>query len=327
MNVSVIIPTFNRAKLLNKTLKNILRQTEPAKEIIVVDDHSTDETLDMLNTEFSAEVKVYPNQGKGPGAARNTGLKYASGEFVKFFDSDDLMTLNTFSEQKKALQQTGKGFVYGPYFYATEQTEGSWKSLDNTIINYHPFSEKKNLTQWMCRGLFITIPGMLFRRELLDKVGRWREDIVAYEDWDYLWRLSLQEAYPAHTNKAAFIYRVHGTQTTLNNSNNLERDKEKLVMLDEVMRFYTDCEKIGWFDRKYLLNQVYQTMRIQPSVKNAIHYNKYFHELVWQFIRSQKKMGRLKTKTNWQPEHGPLDSKSIVCKYIENTQISTEKIT
>src|SRR6478736_2624457 len=109
--VSVIIPTFNRKTLLVKTLESIFRQSLPPYEIIVVDDHSNDGTLRFLEDTYAQRVVAITNRGKGPGAARNTGLAAASGDYIKFFDSDDVMTSNTLQLQSDVLGKSKKKFV------------------------------------------------------------------------------------------------------------------------------------------------------------------------------------------------------------------------
>ena len=103
-NISIIIPTYNRRHLIGTTIDNLLQQTHPAHEIIVVDDYSTDGTVEWLNTTYGNKLIVLTNKGKGPGAARNTGFQASTGNYIKFFDSDDVMTHNTLEEQLQALQ-------------------------------------------------------------------------------------------------------------------------------------------------------------------------------------------------------------------------------
>ena len=141
-DISVIIPAYNRAGLIGETLRSLLKQTLPAKEIIVVDDGSTDGTAEKtleafenwkLETgnlkkddrgRFSAAstsniqnptFKILQQQNAGPGAARNRGLAEATGEFIHFFDSDDIASHNKHEVQLKALLETGADIAYGPW--------------------------------------------------------------------------------------------------------------------------------------------------------------------------------------------------------------------
>ena len=137
-DISVIIPAYNRAELIVETLRSLLNQTVPAKEIIVVDDGSTDGTAEAVEREFSVfreqfsalhkpssvfsvpsvvkpSLRVIRQQNAGPGVARNRGLAEATGEFIHFFDSDDIASPNKHEEQLRALLETGADIAYGPW--------------------------------------------------------------------------------------------------------------------------------------------------------------------------------------------------------------------
>ena len=137
-DISVIIPAYNRAELIGETLRSLLKQTVPAKEIIVVDDGSTDGTDEAVEREFSVfreqfsalhkpssvfsvpsvvnpSLRVIRQQNAGPGAARNRGLAEATGEFIHFFDSDDIASPNKHEVQLRALLENGADIAYGPW--------------------------------------------------------------------------------------------------------------------------------------------------------------------------------------------------------------------
>ena len=128
-SISLIIPSYNRAGLIVETLKSLFNQTAPAKEIIVVDDGSTDGTAEAVEREFSVfsdqfsaksniqnpTFKILRQDNAGPGAARNRGLKEATGEFIHFFDSDDIAAPNKHEVQLRALLETGADIAYGPW--------------------------------------------------------------------------------------------------------------------------------------------------------------------------------------------------------------------
>lgn len=105
MLFSVIIPTFNRRQLLQQALASVWKQDITGFEIIVIDDGSTDGTLEYLRGLSGLRVICQPN--RGPGAARNAGAEIAQGEYLAFLDSDDLWlpwTLGTFAQLIKAHQ-------------------------------------------------------------------------------------------------------------------------------------------------------------------------------------------------------------------------------
>lgn len=89
--ISVIIPTYNRAHLIKKSLQSVLDQTLQPYEIIVIDDFSTDDTEEVVKSLNSPLIKYVKNQRKkGANGARNTGILMAQGEFIAFHDSDDI---------------------------------------------------------------------------------------------------------------------------------------------------------------------------------------------------------------------------------------------
>lgn len=108
---SVIIPTFNHAEHLAEAVRCALRQTAPV-EVLVVDDGSTDATLEVLHALASAQpdgrLRVLPRPHRGPAAARNAGIEAALGEFVQFLDADDLIAPTKVAEQLEAFDaETG----------------------------------------------------------------------------------------------------------------------------------------------------------------------------------------------------------------------------
>jgi len=150
-DISVIIPAYNRAELIGETLRSLLKQTIPAKEIILVDDGSTDGTVESAEREFSVfreqfsalqkpssvfsalkpSLRLIRQQNAGPGAARNRGLAEATGKFIHFFDSDDIAAPNKHEVQLRALLETGADIAYGPWAkgrfvnLTTEDTENT----------------------------------------------------------------------------------------------------------------------------------------------------------------------------------------------------------
>ena len=88
---SVIIPTFNRADFIGKTVESVLRQTFTDFEIIVIDDGSTDNTAEIIAPIIDERLTYHFKQHEERAAARNAGTKLARGEYVTFLDSDDLL--------------------------------------------------------------------------------------------------------------------------------------------------------------------------------------------------------------------------------------------
>ncbi|SDL59883.1 hypothetical protein SAMN05421823_10712 [Catalinimonas alkaloidigena] len=211
-SISVIIPVKNRAHLLPATLDNILSQTLLPLEILVIDDGSEDD-IERVKQAYKGRVSFHINRGTGPGAGRNTGLQMAKGKYIQFFDSDDLMTRNKLALQSAALEASGRNMVYGPYVMAEEVETDQWKQRD-VVMQFDPLPAHVSLDQWVLRGWCSITQACLFRREMLQAVGPWREDLMPHEDKEYMYRIGLAEPWPLHVRGGFVLYRQHGSQIT-----------------------------------------------------------------------------------------------------------------
>ena len=131
--ISVIIPTYNRADYIGQTLLSILNQTLSAYEVIIVDDGSLDNTLEIIDNTFNnwvinqsdsskiPKLKVIKQANQGPASARNNGIKNSSGEILHFFDSDDIAAPNKHYEQYKKLIDSNADIVVSPWIKSVIQ--------------------------------------------------------------------------------------------------------------------------------------------------------------------------------------------------------------
>lgn len=317
--ISVIIPTKNRAHLLRMTLVNILSQTLKPLEIIVVDDGSADGTKEMIESEFTESVRYVRNQGKGPGAARNTGFNLSRGQFIQFFDSDDIMTINKLEVQARLLSaDENVDLVYGPYVMV-EQSDNDWKQLD--VIMQFSCLPDRPLNILVAEGWCSITQSCLFKRSVIEKAGPWREDLMPHEDKEYWYRLGKAIKSALHENQSCVFYRQHRHQITDLHVKELARTRDAIIAFDLIIdQMKKDgvslvsriiCEGIRAGYVKYLNDHH------QNDLKNS-----FFDKVFYNFYRVKQKLGRIKTKTNWQPFHGALvsDEKFNEYKFILNSQ-------
>jgi glycosyltransferase involved in cell wall biosynthesis len=229
MRISVIIPVKNRADLIGITLRSILAQTLLPHEIIVVDDASTDD-LDHVLQSFGPAVTKVASEGKGPGAARNTGLRMATGDAIQFFDSDDLMSTNKFEVQAALLKNEQADFVYGPYCKA-EWVNGTWERKD-AIMQYHPLPSIP-LADAVLQGWCLT-QTVLFNAGFLRKAGPWKEGMRSHEDWEFGYRMAKQAKKFVHEDETFVIYRQHSAQATQHGTALEEKINNHLLAYDAI---------------------------------------------------------------------------------------------
>ena len=186
--VSVIIPTYNRAALLGRSIRSVLEQSYTDFELIVVDDGSTDETAGVVAGFRDGRIRYLPlARNTGAGAARNAGIRVARGKFLAFQDSDDEWLPSKLAKQMSAFERgTARlGVVYSDmqrilcdgttnYFAAPSVSSDR---LINPAIRFYQVSN-------------LGIQSTVIRREYMDEVGHFNEDLRAFEDMEIFIRLS-----------------------------------------------------------------------------------------------------------------------------------------
>jgi hypothetical protein len=180
--VSVIIPVYNRAKLLAEAVTSALGQDYRRVEIIIVDDGSVDETVQVardLASAHPAQIRVLRQENKGPGAARERGRQAARGEFIQYLDSDDLLLPGKLAMQVAGLRANpDRGVAYGftRYRHANGQAEPRpWKGSGGRVEVMFPSFLK---SRWW------DTPTPLYRADVCDAAGPWT-DLRLEEDWEY----------------------------------------------------------------------------------------------------------------------------------------------
>ena len=243
--ISIIIPVYNRVHLINETLESIQKQTYTNWECIIIDDHSTDGTFELLTklAKQDPRINVYikpDNFPKGPSASRNYGFSLSQGEFINWFDSDDLMHAEKLSKDIKALNESDKDFTISQskFFGKDKLTKKFWneKKWSNEPINdfiLFKIGWGVNSPLWRKSSLIIT--GLLFD-----------EDLITADD--YLFHIQALELKlkPYILNECLVYLREHNNRLNeyklkspfkLKVNNLLMRKRKKLNLNDEVIYF------------------------------------------------------------------------------------------
>ena len=224
--ISIIIPNYNRAELIGFTLQNMLHQTVLPDEIIVIDDGSTDNSVEIIKS-FGNRVKLLKQKNQGPGAARNLGLSVAKGEFIQFMDSDDLMSLNKLELQLGALKTSGADFAYCSWVRTLIQDQQL--SLQSPILQGKALPDSKSMLEWQLGSWSIIFQNCLFRRKALDNAGRYLTDMRVAEDGEYLVRILYSGAQPVFTNQCLVFYRTGGNDQISASASSNQRQANDLT--------------------------------------------------------------------------------------------------
>lgn len=182
-NVSVIIPVYNCVRYIKDALSSVINQTMRADEIIVIDDGSTDNLLEILKP-FQNKIKYYFQPNKGPSTARNKGIKIAKNEIIAFLDSDDYWHPRKLEKQIKLITyETGFVFCNKKNIYEQEPNRIEYKN--------YPKKYCSNPIKYLLTDFFASPSTVIVKRSLLIKAGGFDESLLNCEDSDLWIRLAI----------------------------------------------------------------------------------------------------------------------------------------
>ena len=179
--ISIILPTFNREKTVVKAIHSILEQTYTNFELIIVDDHSTDQTKGVIRKLKDKRILLVCNEtNRGPSISRNIGVTYATSNILAFHDSDDIWHKDKLEKQIEYWKNKSESImVYSRYLYNTDERtfEIPEHSLEREYLEGDIFLS-------LLSGNKVGTPTMLMRKEYFEKVGGFDSELKALEDWD-----------------------------------------------------------------------------------------------------------------------------------------------
>lgn len=183
--VSVVIPTYNRARQIGRALDSVMAQTGVECEIIVVDDGSQDATPDVIRS-YGDRVKYFRQDNAGPSAARNRGWRAAQHDWIAFLDSDDLWQPTKLRRQIELMERTGSRVCFTDIETMGAAAPGAAGGRAGTQVFEEPFE----LILQPARVLYVQ--SMLIRRELLNRVGGFDERLRVGEDTKLVYELAFE---------------------------------------------------------------------------------------------------------------------------------------
>ncbi len=222
--VSILVPAYNAERWIGPCLDSALRQTYPSTEIIIVDDGSSDGTLEVIRT-YGDRVRLVSAPHAGGNAARNQLTALARGEWLQFLDADDYLLPEKISDQmRRVTEVSGLDVIYCPV-YLRDESNGAERILE--------IEENKDFTLPFIRWGALNTNGFLFRREALLDVGGWSPNQLACQEHELLLRLICAGKRFQLVNRAGAVYRFHGA-STVSRKDPLRTLRLKLEILDKL---------------------------------------------------------------------------------------------
>lgn len=199
--ISVIIPAYNVERTILEAIKSVQEQSFSGFELIVINDGSTDRTLELLNTVKDPRLKVFSYSNGGLPVARNRGISHANGNFITFLDADDLWTPDKLELQLFALQQHPEaGIAYSWTQFMDDK--GQYFHGGNSV-----FFEGNVYTHLLLGNFLDSGSNVMIRREAIESVGNFDPTLASCEDWEYWLRLAARWPFVV-VPKPQILYRL-----------------------------------------------------------------------------------------------------------------------
>ncbi|HLO87539.1 MAG TPA: glycosyltransferase [Nostocaceae cyanobacterium] len=234
--ISVIIPAFNCESTIKRTIESVLNQTFTDWELIIINDGSTDATLDIISAFSDSRLKVFSFDNAGGNVSRNRGLKLAMGEFVSFLDGDDMWTSDKLLSQLKALQNNPQAAVAYSWTDYIDENDKIVISGGRLVANGNVY-ERLLLTNFLENG-----SNPLIRKEAIIELGGFDENLSAAQDWDMWLRLAAKFEF-VNVPSAQILYRISANSVS---SNLVRQERACLQVLEKAYQQKPSALRDNW---------------------------------------------------------------------------------
>lgn len=215
LKISIVIPLYNKKSHIKQTLNSALNQTYESFEIIIVDDGSTDNSLDEINNIQDKRIKIIKQKNSGVSSARNTGIREAKGQFIAFLDADDIWEENYLEEINNLIIKYNECDIFVSAYKIIlpngriNYSETFDTELDNGLIESYWETLKYKYE-------FVWTSAMVVRKSTLNEVSGFNEDEIVGEDLDLISRIAQINKRVAYSSKVCVEY----NRTSENNARN-----------------------------------------------------------------------------------------------------------
>ena len=286
--ISIVMPTFNRADLIAETLESILAQTLESWECIIVDDNSNDNTIEVvapylqdIRFIFTTKPKGF---SKGANASRNYGLDLSQGEFVYWFDSDDIIHPLTFELCMKEFSRNSIDFCR--FERAVFFDDFDSKSFENYNTNKKCFLIDKSHTEKIINNeLPFNTCSLVWKKESLGS-EKFSDQLLYAEEWEYYSRLISNNLKGISINKTLIYARKHtGSQTHEFNNNSFKRVEAKKEAAYLIVKNLAVKKMLSYSLKRYFvcLSLSFKEYNLFEQIINAMQLSK-IEKIKWQIF-------------------------------------------
>jgi glycosyltransferase involved in cell wall biosynthesis len=254
--ISILIPAFNAQEWIADTLRSAVSQTWEQKEIIVVDDGSTDHTFAIASQFKQQGVRVVKQKNQGAAATRNAAFSLCQGNYIQWLDADDLLATEKIAKQMEIVEQglSKRTLLSGPWAYFMYRQERAAFLPTPLWCNLSPLEW---LLRKMGQNLHMQTATWLVSRELTEAAGPWNTQLLGDDDGEYFCRVLLASDGVRFAPEAKVYYRRSGS-ASLSHIGRSERKMEaqwrSMELHIQYLRSLEDSERVRAACVQYLQN-------------------------------------------------------------------------
>lgn len=223
--ISIIIPAYNRALLIGETLNRVLNQSYSNWECLVIDDGSTDQTGQVVkeyvlkDNRFQYHIRPV-NRKKGANACRNLGFELSKGDYIQWFDSDDLMHQDKLKLKAECLEK------YDVDFVVCEGIEYKG-TVENVIHYWNEIQSETVLLDHIIGKVNFHTNGPLFKKDFLKNISLFNENLQRKQEWEFYTRLLTRSTNYKPINVTLYYFRMHNN--SINGLNAISTLKSRII--------------------------------------------------------------------------------------------------
>jgi len=234
--ISVVIPAMNRANVIERAVNSALEQTIPVHEIIIVDDGSTDDSIEVIKKmpAYGTKIKLLLNEtNMGAPYSRNKGAAQAEGEFIAFLDSDDRWLPSKLEKQMSLQSSSGACAVFTNFVF-----------IRNGTRQLGQVKEKVTLADLFGRNVLGATSSLVVKKAVFEEVSGFTQDLPSCQDWDLYLRLAQKTDLYCLTEPLV-EYHIDGGQRISTNKTKAIRGHEMIFSKISELMSTMDNMKIG----------------------------------------------------------------------------------
>ena len=251
LKVSIIMPSFNKAKYISEAINSVISQTYTNWELIIVDDYSNDDSQELINSFASKfdNIKTHFNpENKGANYCRNFGIENAKGSYIVFLDADDLLAIHCIEDRMNVMNKNNTldfcVFTMGVFN----------KKIGDSDLEWKPTS-KSPLTDFLFHQLPWAIPQPIWKTDFIRSIDGFNQDFVRMQDVELHTRALLIEnvLYKQIVAKPDCYYRIDEDRKIFNAFNFIS------LRIDSTILYVQRFKFLPMKQRKYLIGTIYET--------------------------------------------------------------------